>query len=68
VEPKLASTDSSLHGLAERLGIRASAPAMVAGQISFEISQVSEKPEAGDDPPDRLVEVRPLVSAKKCAS
>jgi hypothetical protein len=41
---------------------------MVAGQISFEISQVSEKPEAGDDPPDRLVEVRPLVSAKKCAS
>lgn len=57
--------DSSLHGVTECLGIRAPAPGIVPGEISFEIGQVPEKPEAIDDTLNHLVEVRPLVPAKK---
>jgi hypothetical protein len=59
------SADSSLHVVAECLDIRAPAPAIVPGQISFEIGQILEKPEAIDDALDHLVEEGPRVSAKK---
>ena len=57
--------DSSLHLVTECFGIRAPASAIVPGQISFEIGQILEKPEAIDDALDHLVEEGPLVSAKK---
>jgi len=63
--PALVRADSSLHGVTECLGIRAPAPGIVPGEISFEIGQVPEKPEAIDDTLNHLVEVRPLVPAKK---
>jgi hypothetical protein len=59
------SADSSFHGVTKCLGIRAPAPGIVAGKISFEIGQVPEKPEATDDTLDHLVEVGPLVPAKQ---
>ena len=59
------SADSSLQVVTEGFDIRAPAPAIVPGQISFEIGQILEKPEAIDDALDHLVEDGPLVSAKK---
>ena len=59
------SADSSLHVVTECFGIRAPAPAIVPGQISFEIGQILEKPEAIVAVLDHLVEEGPLVSAKK---
>jgi hypothetical protein len=59
------SADFSLHGITECLGVRAPAPGIVPDQTSFEIGQVPEKPVAIDNTLDHLVEVRPLVSAKK---
>jgi hypothetical protein len=53
------SADSSLHVVTECFGIRAPAPAIVPGQISFEIGQILEKPEAIDDALDHLVEEGP---------
>jgi len=50
------SADSSLHVVAECFDIRAPAPAIVPGQISFEIGQILEKPGAIDDALDHLVE------------
>jgi hypothetical protein len=50
------SADFSLHVVTECFGIRATAPAIVPGQISFEIGQILEKPEAIDDALDHLVE------------
>jgi hypothetical protein len=58
----LVSAGSSLHVVTECLGIRVPAPGIVPGQISFEISQIPEKPEAIDDALDHLVEVGPVVS------
>lgn len=63
--PRLVSADFSLQGITECLGIRAPAPGIVPGQISFEIGQVPEKTESIDDTLDHLDEVRPLVSGKK---
>ena len=48
------SADSSLHLVAECFDIRA--PAIVPGEISFEIGQILEKPGAIDDALDHLVE------------
>jgi hypothetical protein len=38
----LVRADSSLHGVTECLGIRAPAPGIVPGEISFDIGQVHE--------------------------
>jgi hypothetical protein len=60
------SADCSLHVVTECFGIRAPAPAIVPGQISFEIGQILEKPEAIDDAPGSSGRGEgPLVSAKK---
>jgi hypothetical protein len=61
----LVSADSSLHVVTECLAMRAPAPGIVPSQISFEIGQIPEKPESIDDTLDHMVEVRPLVPAKK---
>lgn len=61
----LVSTDSSLHVVPECLGIRPPVPGIVPGKISFEFGQIPEKPEAIDHAMDHLLELGPLVSAKK---
>ena len=62
------SADCSLHFVTECFGIRAPAPAIVPGQISSEIGQILEKPEAIDDALDHLVEDGPQVRDRRSAA
>jgi hypothetical protein len=65
------SADSSLHFVTECFDIRALAPAIVPGQISFEISQILEKPEAIDDARDWVMfaqVLRPVLGREQHVS